>query len=286
MNVETFSFDAFGVRHRVLHVPSETASRRRAPLLLVHGFAQSATTWLAVGELLSQERELFAIDLVGHGGSSVPASPGPFALGAQGESLLRFIDEMPRKPLVVGYSMGGRVALSALLAAGPAAFARKSRGLVLESAGLGLATEADRTAAIERDAATVRRLRETSLDDFMTFWENLPLFDTQKQLPKKTRRLVRAGRLANDAEALARSVECAGQHRMPSRHEVERALRDLGDRGFPVLYLAGAKDAKYAALANGVHAAGLAQVRVVPKAGHNVHLEDPKAFAACIHGMP
>ncbi len=286
MSVETFSFDALGVRHRVLRVPCEASSRRRAPVLLVHGFAQSAMAWLSVAEALAQEREVVAIDLVGHGGSSVPAQPGPYALGAQGESLLGLIDQMPRKPVVVGYSMGGRVALSALLAAGPAAFARQTRGLVLESAGLGLATEADRAAAAERDAATVRRLRETSLEDFMTYWENLPLFDTQKQLPKRTRRLVRAGRLANDPQALARCVECAGQHRMPSRHEVDLALRDLGERGCPVLYLAGAKDAKYAKLAAEVHAEGLAQTRVIPKAGHNVHLEDPKAFVACIHGMP
>ena len=39
---------------------------------------------------------------------------------------------IPGKPLVVAYSMGGRVALSALLEVGPAAFAKQTSGLLLE----------------------------------------------------------------------------------------------------------------------------------------------------------
>ena len=86
-----------------------------------------------------------------------------------------------------------------------------------------------------------RRLRETPLKDFMTYWENLPLFESQKALPKKVRVAVRANRLANDPEALAKCVECAGQHRMPSYRETTAALRDLGLRGYPALYLAAKK---------------------------------------------
>lgn len=80
---------------------------------------------------------------------------------------------------------------------------------------------------IKRDADMARRLRETPLKDFMTYWENLPLFESQKALPKKVRAAVRANRLANDPEALAKCVECAGQHRMPSYREATAALRDL-----------------------------------------------------------
>ena len=215
----------------------------------------------------------------------MPWQPAPYSLPAMGESLLALIKLIPGKPLVVGYSMGGRVALSALLEAGPAAFAKQTRGLLLESVGLGPRTEAERDAAVMRDADTVRRLRETSLEDFMTYWENLPLFESQKALPKKARAMVRAGRLANDPEALAKCVECAGQHRMPSYRETSQALRELGMRGYPTLYLTGEKDAKYSRLAATLHEGGVIQTRIAPKVGHNVHLEAPEVFAACVHSV-
>ena len=130
-----------------------------------------------------------------------------------------------------------------------------------------------------------RRLRETPLKDFMTYWENLPLFESQKALSKKVRAAVRANRLANDPEALAKCVECAGQHRMPSYRETTAALRDLGLRGYPALYLAGEKDAKYSKLAASLHEEGIVRTRIAPKGGHNVHLEAPEVFAACVHSV-
>ena len=133
--------------------------------------------------------------------------------------------------------------------------------------------------------AILRRLRETPLKDFMTYWENLPLFESQKALPKKVRAAVRANRLANDPEALAKCVECAGQHRMPSYRETTAALRDLGLRGYPALYLAGEKDAKYSKLAASLHEEGIVRTRIAPKVGHNVHLEAPEVFAACVHSV-
>ena len=184
---ETACFDVDGVRYRYLYMTEDyppaaaaapwccscTASRKtRCP-----GSLASRTIFL--------ERDVYGIDLVGHGGSSVPVHPAPYSLPAMGEALLALIKLIPGKPLVVAYSMGGRVALSALLEVGPAAFAKQTSGLLLESVGMGPKTQAERDAAIKRDADMARRLRETPLKDFMTYWENLPLFESQKALPKK-----------------------------------------------------------------------------------------------------
>ena len=232
---ETACFDVDGVRYRYLYMKEEDSARgrRRSPVLFVHGFAQNALSWFPTSRTIFLERDVYGIDLVGHGGSSVPVHPAPYSLPAMGEALLALIKLIPGKPLVVGYSMGGRVALSALLEAGPAAFAKQTSGLLLESVGMGPKTQAERDETIERDADTARRLREMPLKDFMTYWENLPLFASQKALPKKVRAAVRANRLANDPEALAKCVECAGQHRMPSYRETTAVLRDLGLRGYP-----------------------------------------------------
>lgn len=255
------------------------------PLVLVHGFAQSAASWDETAQRLARDRTVYALDLIGHGASDRPDSPQAYALEAQAEALLAFLNAVSggedgrrsRKPAVVGYSMGGRVALAAAVR-DPRAFA----ALVLESAGLGPATAAEREAARERDAAQAARLRADGLPAFMDAWERLSLFASQRALPAAVRERVRVGRLANDAEALARTFEGAGQHAMPSRSEALATLASLREGGVPVLYLAGEHDTKYRALADSLASGGICETRIVEGAGHNVHLEAPAAFVACL----
>lgn len=290
-----------------------------APLVLLHGFSQRAESWDQVARLLARAgRTSYALDLAGHGESDRPAGPDAYALEAQGAMLrefLRWVAEdassdgreggrlrqacgsasgfgaaeglptgegpsvgEPPRPLVVGYSMGGRVALAALAAA-PDAFARRAGALVLESAGLGPVDEAARAEAACRDSDCAVRLRAQGIAAFMDGWERLPLFATQLELPPDVRACLAAERRANDVEALARTFEEAGQHSMPGRAAIFDALRGLAARGIPVLYLTGARDRKYVALAQEAHAAGVFPSPIlVPDAGHNVHLEAPAAF--------
>lgn len=269
-------FDFQGVRYR--HLAWGDASGG-APLVLLHGFAQSARTWTRVAAALAEERLVYAFELVGHGGSQAPADALPYALRSQGEALLAFLGHVApskAKPTVVGYSMGGRVALAAVERQ-PQAFG----ALVLESVGLGPADETERNAAAQRDAANARHLRQAGLQAFVDAWERLPLFATQRVLPLEERARVRAGRLANDAEALARTFEHAGQHAMPARCDVLAALDALAATGAPVLYLAGGLDQKYCALAESLTEWPV-QTRVIEHAGHNVHLEAPEAFTQVI----
>lgn len=94
-----------------------------APIVLVHGFAQQASTWDKVALSLSRAGvECFAFELAGHGKSArstVGDVPGreAFDLGFQAQALLAFCEAVThvagRLPVLVGYSMGGRVALQA-----------------------------------------------------------------------------------------------------------------------------------------------------------------------------
>ena len=258
--------------------PPATARPSAAPLILLHGFAQSSASWDAVArKLAATGRPIYALDLVGHGESERPADACAYALDAQGEALLSFArmvaDREGARPAVLGYSMGGRVTLAALRR-DPRAFA----AVVLEAAGFGPATQAERDAATERDAACAARLRADGLEAFMDFWEQLPLFASQRDLPPDVRERLRAGRMANDAEALARTFEQAGQHVMLSRAETLETLAVLRAGGTPLLYLAGERDEKYRALAAQAAEAG-ATVCIIPGAGHNAHLEAPATFA-------
>lgn len=298
-------FQHDGARYRFAVWESEAAEA--APVVLLHGFAQSAASWDGIAELLGRTRSVVALDLVGHGGSDRPEGADAYALGAQGEMLLAYLAspvgvaalaapgrsnggsasaaQGSRKPLVVGYSMGGRVALAAA-SSQPETFARIAGGLVLESAGLGPVDEREREDAAERDARNAAALRRDGLSAFMDAWERLDLFATQRDLPASARERMRASRLANDAEALARTFEHAGQHAMPARVDVLAALASLRVSGAPVRYIAGALDVKYRTLAEGLEDEGLCEVRIVAGAGHNVHLEAPAAYLRALEGFP
>lgn len=336
-------------------LPGASQGAGLPPVLLVHGFAQSAQTWHGVAQLLAEDRTVYALDLVGHGQSAKPANESAYSLIEMGKVLLAFAKSLPVPPLIVGYSLGGRVALSALVETSAEEFARCVSGLVLESAGLGMPCEQAREEAAARDAATVRRLRECSLAEFMTNWESLPLFASQKRLPRQVQEAVRAGRLANDPVALSLVVAQAGQHTMPARSDILAALRRLAVQQpprppanpagpapapapasppapsgpipqppapaspapappasapagpvpsasarpvapvagrtpsasanpFPILYIAGQLDGKYAAMATELAQAtsNAVHVRLAPNVGHNVHLEAPEIFADCV----
>ena len=345
---EASGFDFEGMRFGVKAWRASASDAREGgapsvPIVFVHGFAQQASTWDDVAQLLTDAgARCFGFELAGHGVGACSAGDGPaersgfFDLRFQARALLAFCGAVAcdagAAPVLVGYSMGGRVALqAACLVAGDlrgggkfdrtalrssAAFAPCGRtgrldmaesgqwdtaatsagdaarmlaaapfsALVLESAGTGPADDAAREALRERNFAWAARVRGEGVSAFMDWWAGLPLFESQRILPDEQCKRLRAGRLANDAESLALSFERAGAHVMPSRQESVRALCELSRRGIPVSYLAGELDAKYCKVLADLRAKsqGAFSCRIVPAAGHNIHLEQSEAFGAIL----
>ncbi len=320
-----------GVRYRFVYW--EGSAR---PFVLLHGFAQSARTWDDIAPCLAAQHPVYALDFVGHGESDRPTDPAAYSMNAACEVLLAFLryvqdENAGLAPIVVGYSMGGRMALvSAVRAIATVSSGSSSAAsadsdsrnasmsvvdhppdafdlipkedpsasscsatrptdlpfaaLVLESAGLGPASSAERERVARRNEENARQLRDRGVAAFMDAWERLPLFATQRDLPQQVRAQVRDQRLSNDAEALARTFEGTGAHRMPSRSESLEALKCLRACGIPVLYLAGEYDEKYRATAEWLEAQQTANVRIVSQAGHNTHLECPESFIHILEG--
>lgn len=253
------------------------------PVLLLHGFMQTGATWEPVAPRLAQDHCLYAIDLVGHGQSDKPENPRAYSIPAQADAVSALIRDvvlpqtteatreghMPAKRVhVLGYSMGGRIALDVAQRHGDMVYS-----LILESAGIGAADEAERVQYAERAASWARQLREQGIEAFVDYWEQLPLFATQQRLDEETRAAVRAERLANDPEAMALSVENAGQHTMPL---ADQTMDDLGLSWTPVFYIAGTRDEKYLEIAERFVKEGLDAKAVM--GGHNLHLEVPGLF--------
>jgi pimeloyl-ACP methyl ester carboxylesterase len=86
------------------------------PVLLVHGYSTSHEMWEQAGwkRVLEQAgRRWLAPDLLGHGSSPKPHELEPYAVDAQVADLAAVLDEPAD---VIGYSLGGELALELALA--------------------------------------------------------------------------------------------------------------------------------------------------------------------------
>ena len=196
-------------------------------------------------------------------------------------------EEQGEPCVLVGYSMGGRIALETLVRYGACPTPTPTRSqelplaaLVLESAGLGPRDTSQRAAFAQRNRQWAREVREQGIEAFMDAWERLPLFESQRALGHEVRARVRAERMGCSADELICMLEECGQHHQTDERTSLVALREAARAGVRVAYFAGELDAKYAAVARCVtREIPQACVRVIPQAGHNVHLEQPQAFS-------
>src|SRR5215212_9172852 len=240
------------------------------PLVLLHGFTGSAATWRPLITTLPPHFRTIAPDLIGHGRSDSPLNADRYRMEHCVADLLALLDVLEiERADVLGYSMGGRVALQ-LAAAAP----ERVGALVLESSSPGIADAAERQARVAADAALADLIARDGLAAFVQYWERLPLFASQAALPEETRARLHTQRMRNNPLGLANSLRGMGTGQQKSLWD---QLDVLDAR---TLLIAGELDTKYRALAHQMVARlPNARALIVPSAGHAVHLEQPQAFA-------
>jgi 2-succinyl-6-hydroxy-2,4-cyclohexadiene-1-carboxylate synthase len=247
--------------------------RRAGPaLLLLHGFTGSGLTW-ALHTRAWRDFTPIVVDLLGHGRSDCPADPDRYRMERCVADLLALLDQLGvQQTAVLGYSMGGRVALHLALHAPERLWA-----LVLESASPGIADASERETRCKSDAALAESIERDGIAAFVDRWQALPLFATQAQLPVTVRETLRRQRLENNPQGLANSLRGLGAGMQ------EPVLPRLGRVQVPVLLLAGALDDKYCELAHRMATVlPHPHLAIVPESGHAIHLEQPAVFAATV----
>lgn len=244
------------------------------PLLLIHGFTGSIEAW-GEGSLsgLAQAYQVVAVDLVGHGESDVSPDPARYGMDEMLMDIWQVLDSMSiDRARWLGYSMGGRIAI-----AGAVRNASRISSLVLESASPGLATEGERRARRRADEALAEGLLRGGMEEFVDHWMGLPLFATQGKLPPGIVAAHRERRLRNRPEALAACLRGFGTGVQPSFWDALSAIE------LPTLLLAGEEDRKFTEIA--LRMADLipgSTLRLIPRAGHTIHLENPFAWLAAV----
>ena len=241
------------------------------PVLVLHGFTGSAAAMAPLTSRL-EGFTVIALDLVGHGRSESPPDPARYTVSAMAEQALAAAAAVGhRRVHLLGYSMGGRVALAAACAAPD-----RVRSLTVIGATAGIADSEQRRRRAEADRARAEMIEE-DLAGFVDQWMSTPLLAGQARLGPEYLRSARAQRLASDPTGLALSLRMGGTGTMAPLHD------RLG--GCPALacVIAGTDDAKFCALADEL-AALLPQAAVtrIPDAGHAAHLEQPEQVAAAI----
>jgi 2-succinyl-6-hydroxy-2,4-cyclohexadiene-1-carboxylate synthase len=234
-------------------------------LVLLHGFTQTGASWAGVAAELAERYRPLAPDLRGHGSASDAV---PVALDA----VLGDIAALGAPVFtLVGYSMGGRIALHAALA-----MPERIAGLVLIGASPGIADARERAARRAADEHLALEIERGSIERFAHRWAQMPVLSGQ---PPAAAAAAHADRLRSTPTGLARALRGLGTGALPSLWE------RLGELAMPVTLIVGERDAKFTDLAERMSAAiDGAQVAIVPGAGHAVHLERPGKVAPIIAG--
>jgi 2-succinyl-6-hydroxy-2,4-cyclohexadiene-1-carboxylate synthase len=239
-----------------------------SPVTLLHGFTQSGRSWHEIVSLMPAGRKWVLPDLRGHGATRV--QPGaPYTMEACTKDLVRLWDSLGiARTHLVGYSMGGRLALHV-------AAARPERILSLLTIGAhaGLDEEA-REGRRRGDEALAQRIENGGLEAFVNYWSSLPLFEGLERRGPSFLAQVRAARMDNQVAGLAESLRGMGAGAM------RPVWNELGRVKVPATFVAGQLDHGYAASARRLAASvDGGRVVIVQRAGHTVHQERPEAFS-------
>jgi 2-succinyl-6-hydroxy-2,4-cyclohexadiene-1-carboxylate synthase len=244
-----------------------------APLMLLHGFTAAANSWSDVQPALGSRFRLIMPDFLGHGRSDAPRDPARYRMERCVDDLISILDAMGLTRVhLLGYSMGGRVALAAALE-----HPRRFASVVLESASPGLATKTERRQRVLSDNELAEFIEGEGVEQFVARWERVPLFSSQQRLPPAVRARLAKQRLANNPIGLANSLRGLGTGVQPPLWDRLAGLR------VRCLIMAGALDLKFVEIAQTMAAAiAGSRLALVADAGHTIHLEQPAEFVRLV----
>lgn len=172
------------------------------------------------------------------------------------------------KCFLVGYSMGGRLALYMALE-----FPDRFEKTILESASPGLKAQEERSRRLHSDWQLARELETSDFKDFLLKWYKQPLFKSLQNTPNFDKILER--RLQNNPSELAKSLRYLGTGNQPCLWE------KLSQNKIPLLLLVGEWDKKFRAINAEMEAiCQVAELEIIPNSGHNIHIENTNEYLA------
>lgn len=247
--------------------------------VLLHGFAGAPSSWDDVLAELRPAIPPIVPWLCGHSGErpiTTAACGSGVDFTAEVARLGELVAVVPRnlgeRCIVVGYSLGGRLALGLSLER-PELF----DAAVLVSTHPGLESERERSERCSTDERWALLLEQRGVEPFVAAWEAQPVFAGQERLASPVLERQRRVRLAHDPRALAGAMRALSLGRMPCYSD------RLSSARLPMTWLAGERDLKFRALAEAAAPrSSRSRVEIVSGCGHNLPLEAPRELAASL----
>jgi 2-succinyl-6-hydroxy-2,4-cyclohexadiene-1-carboxylate synthase len=223
------------------------------PIVFLHGFLGSSRDWQCVVSHL-KGRTCLAYDLPGHGNTPWTAM----------DIQDLFSSALPPEPVdLVGYSMGGRLALRFALQ-NPS----RIHSLTLLSTHYGIDDEEEKKQRLQADRIWAQKILVLPFDEFLNDWYDQPVFSSFKEKKELKQELfaIRHPQRPKDLVSAMLNWSLGRQ---------DSCLQSLLNFSRPWKVLYGEMDKRFAALYS-----GWPQAHSIPKSGHGVHLEAPQEVAA------
>ncbi|RBW66453.1 2-succinyl-6-hydroxy-2,4-cyclohexadiene-1-carboxylate synthase [Vibrionales bacterium C3R12] len=255
--------------HSQLMLPS--GSDEKPLLLFLHGLLGTGKDWQACLNELHDYPQLI-VDLPGHGQSQHLSCDG-FEHCCQliKQTILSALDRSlmsPQYPIIlVGYSLGGRIAMYA--AAKELLSCFNIQLMIIEAGNFGLSDEEARIARWESDQYWAERFTIQPIEQVLSDWYQQGVFSSLNHEQRQTLIAKRSDNLGDSVAKMLLSTSLAKQPYL---------LSDLQQSSLPIHYLCGEKDAKFCQLAK----ESQLSFSQIDNAGHNVHQEQPKQVATVI----
>jgi 2-succinyl-6-hydroxy-2,4-cyclohexadiene-1-carboxylate synthase len=227
-------------------------------IFCIHGNFQTAKVWQPLEERMKAEftdLEMITEDLCAKQFQSFDDWTEDFCgrveVQANGE-----------ESILLGYSLGGRLALHACLSR-PDLW----RAVIIVGADPGLESEEEKRLQLDRDRNWAERLKREPLGKLVNEWDAQPVFcGIENQAPRNLSEMV-PDRLSQQFEVFSKGLQ---QNLVPKLAKLKSP---------PILFLSGEKDNKYQKIGEELEkSSSVVLAQVVVDAGHRVPWENPNQF--------
>ena len=239
---------------------------RRPAILMLHGLFGDNTDWDFLIDFLKNNFYIIAVDLPGHGSSSIQTHT---TFKEAIDNLHQELNLSKHQPSIIGYSMGGRIAMG-LKCQYPGSY----HHLIIESAHFGLVSEQEKLNRLENDLKLLNNY--TELNTFFKYWYGQKIFGELSKHQKYPQVLIK--RLNNNIENLKIAIN---NFSLGKQNFFAEQLNMFNQ---DICYIVGGNDQKYAAYGNGLaNKFNHLQLKIISDASHMAHFEGPSIFAEIVN---
>ncbi|PWU06427.1 MAG: 2-succinyl-6-hydroxy-2,4-cyclohexadiene-1-carboxylate synthase [Verrucomicrobia bacterium] len=237
------------------------------PILALHGFTGSGLDFECFTQKTLNYFSWYAPDLLGHGKSPIPHKLNDYSL----ESHIHYLDKITLNLptgspwVLLGYSMGGRLALKYALER-----PQNIKHLILISSTPGILDNHERLLRQQTDNLLDAKILGEGVANFINFWQELPIIQSQKNIPPSIREPLLKRKFNNHPLGLANSLLKMGTGQMLP------LWNRLSEIKFPITLITGEKDFKFTEIAHQMkHNIPHLEHHIIPNTGHAAIWEHP-----------